>query len=145
VRLLFITVLAVWSAACLGLRLRLHRRVLVAGVPLPTVDQALKELGGPWMRRVAFLSVLVIELWSPGAIKLAAKGMGFREVIALIVAGAFRLCSSATMWAELRAVEEHRLHRLSLRTTLIWEFAFALNVSLNSLPLLLWSHKWVST
>lgn len=138
-RLLFITVLAVWAAACLGLRLRLHRRVLVAGVPLPTVDQALKELGGPWMGRVAALFVVVIELWSPGSIKLAALGMGFREVLAVLVAGAFRLCSTATMWAEFRAVEDQQVHRLDLRISLVWELVLWVHISLNTLPSLLWS------
>lgn len=138
-RLLFITVLAVWAAACLGLRLRLHRRVLVAGVPLPTVDQALKELGGPWMGRVAVLSVLVIELWSPGVIKLAAMGIGFREVLAVLAAGAFRLCSTATMWAEFRAVEDQQVHRLDLRISLVWELVLWVHVGLNTLPSLLWS------
>ena len=137
--LLFITVLAVWASACLGLRLRLHRRLLVAGVPLPAVDQALKELGGPWMARVAALSVLVIEILSPGAIKLASKGLGFREVLALLVAGAFRLCSTATMWAEFRAVEDQQVHRLDLRISLVWELVFWVHVGLNTLPSLLWS------
>ncbi len=138
-RLFVITMLAVWAAACLGLRLRLHSRVLVAGVQLPVVDQALKELGGPWMRRVAFLSVLVIELWSPGAIKLAVKGMGFREVLAVLVAGAFRLCSTATMWAEFRAVAEQQVHRLDLRISLGWELVLWVHLGLNTLPSLLWS------
>jgi hypothetical protein len=133
VRLFFVTVLAVWAAACLGLRLRLHRRVLVAGVQLPVVDQALKELGGPWMRRVAFLSVLVIELWSPGAIKLAAKGIGLREVMALVAAGVFRLCSGATMWSELRAVEDHQIHRVDIHISLVWELVFWTHIGLNAL------------
>jgi hypothetical protein len=91
------------------------------------------------MRRVAVLSVLVIELWSPGAIKLAIKGLGFREVLALLVAGAFRLCSTATMWAEFRAVDDHRLYCLDLRASLTWEFVFWAHTSLNALPFCIWS------
>jgi hypothetical protein len=91
------------------------------------------------MRRMAFLSVLVIELWSPGAIKLAVKGMGFREVLAVLVAGAFRLCSTATMWAEFRAVAEQQVHRLDLRISLGWELVLWVHLGLNTLPSLLWS------
>jgi hypothetical protein len=109
------------------------------------VDQALKELGGPWMCRVTVLSMLVIELWSPGAIKVAVKSLGFREALALLVAGAFRLCSSATMWSELRAVEDQQVHRMDLRISLVWELVFWVHVGLNTLPPLLWSHTWVSS
>lgn len=91
------------------------------------------------MGRVAVLSVLMIELWSPGVIQLAAMGIGFREVLAVLVAGAFRLCSTATMWAEFRAVEDQQVHRLDLRISLVWELVLWVHVSLNTLPSLLWS------
>ena len=139
VKLFLITLLAAWAAACLGFRLRLHRRVLVSGAPLPPVDQTLKELGGPWLGRVAVISVLAMEIWSPGAIKLIAMGFGFREVIALLVAGAFRLCSTATMWSEFRAVEDQQVYRLDLRVSLIWELTFWIHAGLNLLPTLIWS------
>jgi hypothetical protein len=138
-------VIALWAFVCLGLRLRLHGRLLVAGTPLRTADWVLRALGARWLPRVSLCLLIVQGVREPDAVVHFLRGLGGRDVLALVVAGAFRLCATATLWAEFRAVEEHRLHRVDLRASLIWEAAFTVHVGLNTLPPLLWSHTWVST
>ena len=138
-------VIAIWAMACLGLRLRLHGRLLVAGTPLRTEDWVLRALGARWLPRISLGLLIVQGVREPDAVVHFLRGLGGRDVLALVVAGAFRLFSTATLWAEFRAVEEHRLHRVDLRASLIWEAAFTVHVGLNTLPPLLWSHTWVST
>ena len=71
------------------------------------------------------LGLLIVQgVREPGVVVLVLRGLGGRDVLALVVAGAFRLFATATLWAEFRAVEEHRLHRLDLRASLVWETAF---------------------
>ncbi|WP_257306529.1 hypothetical protein [Geothrix campi] len=137
--LIVVTLGLLWALACLGLRLRLHGRLLSAGAALSVVDQFLKNLGGPWLRWVAVVVVVVTTVRNPGMFRVLTWGISFREVMAVVVAGAFRLFSTATLWAEFRAVEEHRLHRIDLRASLVWEVAFTVHVGLNTLPPLLWS------
>lgn len=132
-------VVVLWALACLGIRWRLHGRLLVAGTPLRTSDWVLRALGARWLPRVSLGLLVVQAIREPGVIVHLLRGLGGRDVLALVVAGAFRLCATATMWAEFRAVEEHRLHRLDLRASLIWELAFWAHVGLNTLPPLLWS------
>jgi len=134
-----LAIIALWALACLGLRLRLHDRLLVAGTPLLTEDWVLRALGARWLPRVSLGLLIVQGVREPSVVVHALRGLGGRDVLALVVAGAFRLCATATLWAEFRAVEEHRLHRLDLQTSLIWEQAFWAHVGLNALPLLLWS------
>lgn len=132
-------VVILWALACLGLRLRLHGRLLVAGTPLRTEDWVLRALGARWLPRVSLGLLIVQWVREPDAVVHFLRGLGGRDVLALVVAGAFRLFATATLWAEFRAVEEHRLHRLDLRASLIWELAFTAHVGLNALPSLLWS------
>jgi len=132
-------VVVLWALACLGLRLRLHGRLLVAGTPLRTEDWVLRALGARWLPRVSLGLLLVQWVREPVVVVHVLRVLGWRDVLALVVAGAFRLFATATLWAEFRAVEEHRLHRLDLRASLIWEAAFTMHVGLNTLPPLLWS------
>ncbi len=132
-------VVALWALACLGLRLRLHDRLLVAGTPLRTEAWVLRALGARWLPRVSLGLLIVQGVREPGVVVHFLRGLGGRDVLALVVAGAFRLFATATLWAEFRAVEEHRLHRLDLRASMIWEVAFWLHTGLNTLPFLLWS------
>ena len=138
-RAIWFGLVALWSLACLGIRVRLHGRLLVAGTPLRTEDWVLRALGARWMPRVCLGLLIVQGLREPGVVVHVLRALGGRDVVALVVAGAFRLFATATLWAELRAVEEHRLHRLDLRASLIWELAFWAHVGLNALPSLLWS------
>ena len=132
-------VIAIWAMACLGLRLRLHGRLLVAGTPLRTEDWVLRALGARWLPRISLGLLIVQGVRDPGVLVHVLQGLGGRDVLALVVAGTFRLFATATLWAEFRAVEEHRLHRLDLRASLVWEVAFWVHVGLNTLPPLLWS------
>ncbi|MFZ1376361.1 MAG: hypothetical protein WAS25_07185 [Geothrix sp.] len=132
-------IVVLWALACLGLRLRLHGRLIVTGTPLGTADWVLRALGARWLPRVSLGLLIVQGVRDPGVVVHVLRGFGGRDVLALVVAGAFRLCSAATLWAEFRAVEDHRLHRLDLRASLVWEVAFWAHVGLNTLPPLLWS------
>jgi hypothetical protein len=133
-----VSVVVLWALACLGLRLRLHGRLLVAGTRLRTEDWVLRALGARWLPRVS-LGLLVVQwIREPDVLVHVLRGLGGRDVVALVVAGAFRLFATATLWAEFRAVEEHRLHRLDLRASLIWETAFWAT-GLTLLPKFLWS------
>lgn len=132
-------IVALWAGACLGLRLRLHGRLLVAGTPLRTEDWVLRALGARWLPRVSLGLLIVQAVREPGVVLHVLRGLGGRDVLALVVAGAFRLFATATLWAEFRAVEEHRLYRLDLRASLIWELAFWAHSALSALPSLLWS------
>ncbi len=132
-------VVVLWAVACLGLRLRLHGRLLVAGTPLRTEDWVLRALGARWLPRVSLGLLIVQWVREPVVVVHVLRALGWRDVLALVVAGAFRLFATATLWAEFRAVEEHRLHRLDLRASLLWEAAFTMHVGLNTLPPLLWS------
>lgn len=134
-----LSVVVLWALACLGLRLRLHGRLLVAGTPLRTEDWVLRALGARWLPRVSLGLLIVQWVRDPVVVVHVLRALGWRDVLALVVAGAFRLFATATLWAEFRAVEEHRLHRLDLRASLIWEAAFTMHVGLNTLPPLLWS------
>lgn len=137
-RLLFITVLAVWAIACLSLRFRLHGRLLVAGTTLRTEDRVLRAVGARWLPRVSLGLLIVQGVLEPSVVVHVLRGLGGRDVLALVAAGAFRLFATATLWAEFRAVDEHRLHRLDLRASLIWETAFW-TTGLTLLPNILWS------
>ncbi len=134
-----LAVCILWALACLGLRLRLHGRLLVAGTPLRTEDWVLRALGARWLPRVSLGLLIVQAVREPGVVVHVLRGLPGRDVLALVVAGAFRLFATATLWAELRAVEVHRLHRLDLRASLVWEVAFTLHVGLALLPTVLWS------
>lgn len=132
-------VVVLWALACLGLRLRLHGRLLVTGTPLRTEDWVLRALGARWLPRVGLGLLIVQGVREPDAVVHVLLGLGGRDVLALVVAGAFRLFATATIWAELRAVDEHRLHRLDLRASFIWETAFWVHTGLALLPTILWS------
>ncbi len=132
-------IVALWALACLSLRLRLHGRLLVAGTPLRTEDWVLRALGARWLPRVSLGLLIVQGVREPGVVVHVLRGLGGRDVLALVVAGAFRLFAMATFWSEFRAVEENRLHRLDLRTSLIWETAFWVHTGLYFLPSILWS------
>jgi len=132
-------VVVLWALACLALRLRLHGRLLVAGTPLRTEDWVLRALGARWLPRVSLGLLIVQWVREPGVVVHVLRALGWRDVLALVVAGAFRLFATATLWAELRAVDEHRLHRLDLRASLVWEMAFWGHSALSALPSLLWS------
>ena len=134
-----LSVVVLWALACLCLRLRLHGRLLVAGTPLRTEDWVLRALGARWLPRVSLGLLIVQWIRDPGIVVHVLRALGGRDVLALVVAGAFRLCATATLWAEFRAVEEHRLHRVDLRASLIWELVFAAHCALSALPHLLWS------
>lgn len=136
---IWFAVVVLWAMACLGLRLRLHGRLLVAGTPMRTEDWVLRALGARWLPRVSLGLLIVQGVRDPSVIIHVLRGLYGRDVLALVVAGAFRLCATATLWAEFRAVEMHRLHRLDLRASLVWEVAFTVHVGLNTLPPLLWS------
>jgi len=128
-----------WALACLGIRLRLHRRLLVAGVPLPVTDWVLRAFGTRWIPK-GVLALLVFDLvQNPQRIPSWVQATGWRDGAALVVAGAFRLFATATFWAEFRAVEVHRLHRMDLSTSLTWEVAFWALIGLAFLPTLLQS------
>lgn len=45
---------------------------------------------------------------------------------------------SGTLWAEFRAVEVNRMHRLDLGASLIWELSFWVLTGLTAVPSLLW-------
>lgn len=136
---IFIVVVVLWALACLGIRLRLHGRLLVAGTPLRTEDWVLRALGARWLPRIILGLVIIQGVREPHSVIQVLRGLGGREVLVLLVAGAFRLFSTATMWAEFRSVEEHRLHRLDLRASLVWEAAFWVHVGLNVGPFIYWS------
>ncbi len=104
-----------------------------------TEDWVLRALGARWLPRVSLGLLIVQGVRDPSVIIHVLRGLYGRDVLALVVAGAFRLCATATLWAEFRAVEMHRLHRLDLRASLVWEVAFTVHVGLNTLPPLLWS------
>lgn len=132
-------VFILWALVCLSLRFRLHGGLLVAGVPLGTEDWVLRALAARWLPRIALGLLIIQAVREPGVVVYVLRGLGGRDVLALVVAGAFRLCATATFWAEFRAVEVHRLHRMDLRATLIWEAAFWIHSSLAFLPTLIWS------
>lgn len=132
-------VVALWALACLGLRFRLHDRLLVTGTPLGTTDWVLRVLGARWLPRASLGLLIVQGVREPDAVVHVLRGLGGRDVLALVVAGAFRLFATATLWAEFRAVEDHRLHRLDLRASLVWEVAFWVHTGLALLPTILWS------
>lgn len=134
-----LSVLVLWALACLGIRLRLHGHLLVTGIPLRTSDWVLRALAVRWLPRLCLGLLIVQGVREPGVVVHVLRGLGGRDVLALVVAGAFRLCATATLWAELRAVEEYRLHRLDLRASLVWEVAFWAHVGLALLPTELWS------
>lgn len=134
-----LSVLVLWALACLGLRFRLHGRLIVAGTPLRTEDWVLRALGARWLPRVSLGLLIVQGVREPDAVVHLLRGLSGRDVLALVVAGAFRLCATATLWDEFRAVDEHRLHRLDLRASLIWETAFTMHTWLALLPTILWS------
>jgi hypothetical protein len=134
-----VAVVVLWALACLGLRLRLHGSLLVAGTPLGTADWVLRALGARWLPRVSLGLLIVQGVREPGVVAHVLRGLDGRDVLVLVVAGAFRLCATATLWAEFRAVEEHRLHRLDLRASLIWETAFWVHAVMTFLPTILWS------
>jgi hypothetical protein len=83
--------------------------------------------------------LIVLAVREPGIVVHVLRGLGERDVLALVVAGAFRLCATATLWEQLRAVEVHRIHRLDLRPSLLWETAFWVHVAINAMPYILWS------
>lgn len=136
---IWFVVVALWGLACLGIRVRLHGRLLVAGAPLRTLDWVLRALGARWLPRVSLGLLIVQGIREPGAVVHALRGLDGRNVIAVVVGGAFRLFATATLWAEFRVVEEHRLHRLDLRASLVWEAAFWAHAWLALLPTALWS------
>lgn len=136
---IWLTLVATWALACLGLRLRLHERLLVTGTPLRPSDWVWRAMGARWLPHLALGLVIVQGVREPGVVVNVLRGLGGRDVLALLVAGAFRLFATATMWAEFRAVEEHRLHRLDLRASLVWEVAFWAHLGLALLPTALWS------
>ena len=43
-----------------GIRVRLHRRLVVAGVPLPVMDWVLRAMGSRWIPWLA-LALLVVQ------------------------------------------------------------------------------------
>jgi hypothetical protein len=135
---LWIAVGVVWASVCLGVRVRLHRRLVVAGVPLPVLDWVLRAMGARWMPRLALALLVAQAVRDPQPLAHYLQGFGWRDVLILGVAGAFRLLSMATWWAELRAVEVRRIHRLDLRISLIWECCFWVHVTLTLLPYVLW-------
>ena len=134
---LWITAGVVWACACLGIRVRLQRRLVVAGVPLPVLDWVLRAMGARWMPRLVLALLVVQAVRDPQSLAHYLRGFGWRDVLALGGAGAFRLFSTATLWAELRVVEVRRIHRLDLRASFIWELSFWALVSLIALPPLL--------
>lgn len=134
-----LSVVVLWALACLGLRLRLHGRLVVAGTPLGTEDWMLRVLGARWLPRVSLGLLIVQGVREPSVVVHVLQGLGGRDVLALVVAGAFRLFATATLWEQLRAVEVHRIHRLDLRPSLLWETTFWLHTGLALLPTILWS------
>lgn len=132
-------VVALWALACLGIRVRLHGHLLVAGTPLRTLDWVWRAMGARWLPRVAVGLLIVHGVREPGVAVQVLRGLGWRHVLALVVAGAFRLFSTATLWAEFRAVEVNRMHRMDIRPSLVWEVAFWVHIGLALLPSALWS------
>lgn len=132
-------VVALWAFACLGIRVRLQGRLLVAGTPLRTSDWVWRAMGARWLPRVALGLLVVQTVLEPGVVVHVVRSLGCRDVLALVVAGAFRLFSTATLWAEFRTVEVNRMHRMDLRSYLIWEIAFWTHLELTLLPFALWS------
>lgn len=130
---------ALWGLACLGIRGRLHGRLLVAGTPLWISDWVWRAMGTRWLPRLGLGLLIVQGVREPGVVVHVLRGLDWRDVLALLVAGAFRLFAMATLWSEFRAVEEHRLHRLDLRVSLSWEAAFWVHAWLTLLPNALWS------
>jgi hypothetical protein len=139
VTVVFFAVVAFWGLACLGLRVRLHGRLLVAGTPVGTSDWVWRAMGTRWLPRVALGLLIVQTAREPGVVAHVLRGLGWRDVLAIVVAGAFRLFSAATMWAEFRAVEVNRMHRMDLQASLAWEVAFWVHSWLTLLPTALWS------
>jgi hypothetical protein len=137
--IMVLALVALWALACLGLRVRLHGRLLVAGTPLRTSDWVWRAMGARWLPWVAVGLLIVQTVREPGVAVQVLRGLGWRDVLALVVAGAFRLFSTATLWAEFRAVEVNRMHRMDLRPSLIWEVAFWTHATLALLPTALWS------
>ncbi len=138
-RAIWIGLVALWGVACLGIRVRLQGRLLVAGTPLRTSDWVWRALSARWLPRVALGLLVVQAVREPGVVLTVFRSLGWRDVLALVVAGAFRLFSTATLWAEFRAVEVDRMHRMDLRPSLIWEVAFWVHIGLTLLPTALWS------
>lgn len=135
---LWIAVGVVWAGVCLGARVRLHRRLVVAGVPLPVLDWVLRAMGARWMPRLALALLVAQVVRDPQPNAHYLQGFGWRDVLILGVAGAFRLFSTATLWAEFRAVEVNRMHRFNLAVSLVWELAFWALTGLTAAPSLLW-------
>ena len=131
---LWITAGTVWACVCLGIRVRLHRRLVVAGVPLPVLDWMLRAMGSRWMPRLALALLVVQVIRESQSLAHYLQGIGWRDVLALGGAGAFRLFATATFWAEFRAVEVNRIHRLDFLASLVWELAFWVLVSVIALP-----------
>ena len=131
---LWIGLWSVWALVCLGTRIRLHARLVVAGVPLPVLDWVLRAMGSRWMPWLALALLVAQAIRDPQSLAHYLQGISWRDVLALGVAAAFRLFSTATLWAELRAVEVNRIHRLDLRVSLIWELAFWVLVSVIAQP-----------
>jgi hypothetical protein len=126
-------VLPLWALACLGIRVRLHGRLLVAGRPLRTSDWVWRALSARWLPRVALGLLIVQGVREPSVVGHFLRGFGWRDVLVLVVAGVFRLFSTATLWAEFRAVEVNRMHRMDLRPSLIWEVVFWAHIGLTLL------------
>lgn len=138
-RAIWFGLVALWGLACLGIRVRLHGRLLVAGTPLRTPDWVWQAMGARWLPRVALGLLIVQTFREPSVVAHAFRSLGWRDVLALVIAGAFRLFATATLWAEFRAVEVNRMHRVDLRPSLIWEVAFWAHFGLALLPTALWS------
>lgn len=134
---LWIGLWSAWALVCLGIRIRLHARLVVAGVPLPVLDWVLRAMGARWMPRLALALVVVQAIRDPRLLSHDLQAFGWRDLLALGGAGAFRLFATATFWAEFRAMEVNRIHRLDLRASLIWELVFWVLVSVIALPPLL--------
>lgn len=133
---LWIGLRSAWTLVCLGIRFRLHARLVVAGVPLPVTDWVLRVMGTRWIPRLILALLVVQVVRDPRLLSHELQAFGWRDVLALGGAGAFRLFATATFWAKLRAVELNRIHRLDLRAALIWELAFWVLVSVIALPFL---------
>lgn len=138
-RAIWFGLVALWGLASLGIRVRLHGRLLVAGTPLRTSDCVWRAMGARWLPRVALGLLVVQTVREPGVVVHVVRSLGWRDVLALVVAGAFRLFATATLWAEFRAVEVNRIHRMDFRPSLVWEVAFWAHTGLALLPTALWS------
>lgn len=137
--IIVLALVALWALACLGIRVRLHGRLLVAGTPLRTSDWVWRAMGARWLPRVALGLLIVQTVREPGVVAQVVRGLGWRDVLALVIDGAFRLFATATLWAEFRAVEVNRMHRMDLTLSLTWEVAFWAHLGLALLPTALWS------